>query len=132
MGINVNKIPKEEIYKFSEEVEKFLKMLNGTTIQSNYKNEIYDIEKQKNKLEKLVLNFKPTLYEEYSMKTKRAYQEMIYAKKEFERVVKEKCFESVIDEKKDIYKEKAQTYENTKEYRNKLKEALDEKDSCIH
>ena len=121
-----NRFLKEEVYKFAEEVEKFLELLNGTTIQSKYKQELYDIEKQKSKLEKLIVEFKPSIYEEYSMKTKRAYEEMLYAKKEFERVKKENCFESVIEERKLIYKEKAKKYENMKEYRNKLKKALEQ------
>ena len=124
MRVAGNKIIKEEVYKFSEEVEKFLNMLNGITIYSRYKHEINDIEMQKNKMEKLVLKFKPTIYEEYSMKTKRAYEEMIYAKKELERVIKEKCYESTIELQREIYKEKAREYERIKEYRNKLKEAL--------
>lgn len=125
MSLTRNRIIKEEVYDFAKEVEKFLDMLNGTIIQSKYKYDIYAIEKQKNKLEKLVSNFQPTLYEEYSLKTKKYYEEMLYAKKEFERVVKEKCFESVIEEKKNIYKEKAKSYEDIKEYRNKLKEILE-------
>lgn len=100
MTLTRNRLVKEEVYNFAKEVEKFLEMLNGTTIQSKYKYELYNIEKQKNKLEKLVSNFQPTLYEEYSLKTKKYYEEMLYSKKEFERVVKEKCFESVIEEKK--------------------------------
>ncbi|WWU63297.1 hypothetical protein QJR26_09660 [Clostridium baratii] len=124
MRVAGNKIIKEEVYKFSEEVEKFLNMLNGITIYSRYKHEINDIEMQKNKIEKLVLKFKPTIYEEYSMKTKRAYREMIYAKKELERVIKEKCYYSTIELQREIYKEKAREYERIKEYRNKLKEAL--------
>ncbi|MDQ0149658.1 hypothetical protein ACFO6R_15900 [Eubacterium multiforme] len=115
---------KEEVYKFAKEVEIFLEMLNGTIIQSKYKNELHNIERQKSKLEKLVSDFKPSIYEEYSMKTKRAYEEMLYAKREFERVKKEKCFKEVIEEKELIYKEKANKYEDIKEYRNKLKEVL--------
>ncbi|WWU65638.1 hypothetical protein QJR26_04550 [Clostridium baratii] len=125
MRVAGNKIIKEEVYKFSEEVEKFLNMLNGITIHTRYKHEINDIEMQKNKIEKLVLKFKPTIYEEYSMKTKRAYEEMIYAKKELERVIKEKCYESTIELQREIYIKKAQEYERIKEYRNKLKEALE-------
>ena len=124
MRVAGNKIIKEEVYKFSEEVEKFLNMLNGITIHTRYKHEINDIEMQKNKIEKLVLKFKPTIYEEYSMKTKRAYEEMIYAKKELERVIKEKCYESTIELQREIYMKKAQEYERIKKYRNKLKEAL--------
>ena len=125
MRVAGNKIIKEEVYKFSEEVEKFLNMLNGITIHTRYKHEINDIEMQKNKIEKLVLKFKPTIYEEYSMKTKRAYEEMIYAKKELARVIKEKCYESVIELQREKYNEKAREYERIKEYRNKLKEALE-------
>lgn len=125
MTLTRNRLVKEEVYNFAKEVEKFLEMLNGTTIQSKYKYELYNIEKQKNKLEKLVSNFQPTLYEEYSLKTKKYYEEMLYSKKEFERVVKEKCFESVIEEKKNTYREKVKRYEDIKKYRNKLKEILD-------
>ncbi|MDQ0149644.1 hypothetical protein ACFO6R_15955 [Eubacterium multiforme] len=35
----------EEVYKFAEEVEIFLEILNRTTIQSKYKNELDDIER---------------------------------------------------------------------------------------
>ncbi|WP_338631289.1 hypothetical protein [Clostridium baratii] len=124
MRASGNKISKEEVYKFSEEVEKFLNMLNGITIYSRYKHEINDIEMQKNKIENLVLKFKPTIYEEYSMQTKRAYEEMIYAKKELERVIKEKCYESTIELQREMYMKKAREYERIKEFRNKLKVTL--------
>ena len=49
---------------------------------------------------------------------------MINAKKEYERVVNDKCYKSVIEEKKKIYINASREYLRLKEYRNKLKEAL--------
>ena len=124
MAINGNRFKKEEVYALSREMKKLIDLLNGITILSRYKNDIRDIENQKNKVEEMLLYFEPTILEEYSEETKRAYREMIRAKKEYRRVVDEKCYPRVIQEAKEYYRVKAMEYENKKEYRDKLKVEL--------
>ncbi|WP_195259287.1 hypothetical protein [Clostridium paraputrificum] len=124
MGINGNRFKKQDVYKLAKETKKFLELLNGITIQSRYESDIKDIEKQKSKLEEMLLMFEPTILEEYIEQTKIAYREMIRAKKEYERVVKEGCYNETIEKAKNYYKEKALVYEAKKEYRDKLKEVL--------
>ena len=124
MGIDGNRFKKQDVYKLAKETKKFLELLNGITIQSRYESDIKDIEKQKSKLEEMLLMFEPTILEEYIEQTKIAYREMIRAKKEYERVVKEGCYNETIEKAKNYYKEKALVYEAKKEYRDKLKEVL--------
>ena len=124
MGINGNRFKKQDLYKLAKETKKFLELLNGITIQSRYESDIKDIENQKSKLEEIILMFEPTILEEYIEQTKIAYREMIRAKKEYERVVKEGCYKETIEKAKNYYKEKALVYEAKKEYRDKLKEVL--------
>ena len=124
MGINGNRFKKQDVYKLAKETKKFLELLNGITIQSRYESDIKDIEKQKSKLEEMILMFEPTILEEYIEQTKIAYREMIRAKKEYERVVKEGSYKETIEKAKEYYKEKALVYEAKKEYRDKLKEVL--------
>ena len=124
MGINGNRFKKQDVYKLAKETKKFLELLNGITIQSRYESDIKDIENQKSKLEEMILMFEPTILEEYIEETKRAYREMLGAKKEYERVVKEGCHKETIEKAKEYYKEKTLVYEAKKEYRDKLKEVL--------
>ena len=49
---------------------------------------------------------------------------MIKAKKEYERVVIEKCFKETIEEYKKNYEDTLNEYKKLKEYRDKLKEVL--------
>lgn len=83
------------------------------------------IENQKNKLEKILISFEPTVYEEYSEKVKMAYKKMNVARKEYDRVVGEKCYVEVIEKAKEDHKEAVIEYERLKMYRDKLKEELE-------
>ena len=124
MAINGNRFKKEEVYALSREMKKFMDLLNGITILSRSENDIRNIENQKNKIEEMLLYYEPTILEEYSEETKRAYREMIRAKKEYERVKAEKCYSRVILEAKEYYRIKSLEYENRKAYREKLKKEL--------
>lgn len=117
---------KEEVIYFTREVKKLLDLLNGTTISCNDKNKIFIIENQMGKLENLLYRYEPTIYEEYSLKTKYAYRNMIKAKKEYNRVVAEKCYKEIIEEYRISYENSVKEYERLKEYRNILKGALEQ------
>lgn len=124
MGELTKSFKKEEVYYFSKEVSKLLELLNGITIVCNDKNRTFTIENQMNKIENLLYRYEPTIYEEYSVKTKYAYNDMIKAKKEYDRVVAEKCYQETIEEYKVAYENAVKEYERLKAYRNKLKSAL--------
>lgn len=115
---------KEEVFYFSKEVKHLMDLLNGTTIGCNDKIKLNYIEKQIDKIENLLYKFEPTIYDEYSAKTKFAYNNMIKAKKEYDRVVAEKCYEEVIEDYRKIYENSTNEYKRLKEYRDKLKSAL--------
>jgi len=117
---------KEEVYYFTREVKRLLDLLNGTTISCNDKGKIFTIENQMDKLENLLYKYEPTIYEEYSLKTKYAYNNMSIAKKEYDRVVSEKCYKETIEEYRIAYENSVKEYERLKDYRNKLKSALQE------
>ena len=117
-------IKKEEVYYFVKEVSKLLDLLNGTTISCNDTSRKFNIENQMSKIENLLYKYEPTIYEEYSLKTKYAYNNMIKARKEYERVVLEKCYKETIEEYRIAYENTVKKYERLKEYRNKLKSAL--------
>ena len=119
-------IKKEEVYYFVKEVSKLLDLLNGTTISCNDTSRKFNIENQMSKIENLSYKFEPTIYEEYSLKTKYAYNNMIKARKEYDRVVEEKCYKETIEEYRITYENSVREYERLKEYRNKLKSALQE------
>ncbi|WP_133015748.1 hypothetical protein [Clostridium cuniculi] len=119
-------IKKEEVYYFVKEVSKLLDLLNGTTINCNDISRKFTIENQMSKVENLSYKFEPTIYEEYSLKTKYAYNNMIKARKEYERVVAEKCYKETIEEYRIVYENTVKEYERLKAYRNKLKSALQE------
>lgn len=117
-------IKKEEVYYFVKEVSKLLDLLNGTTISCNDTSRKFTIENQMSKVENLSYKFEPTIYEEYSLKTKYAYNNMIKARKEYDRVVAEKCYKETIEEYRIAYENSVREYERLKDYRNKLKSAL--------
>lgn len=119
-----SKVKKEEIFNFANEVEKFLKLLNGTYIQTDDELTLEKIERQKECIELLLDNFKPNLYDEYSKKVKIAYEKMMKAKKEYLRVVVEHCSNDIIESAKEDYNKKAIYYEKYKEFRNELKVEL--------
>ena len=119
-------IKKEEVYYFVKEVSKLLDLLNGTTISCNDTSRKFNIENQMSKIENLSYKFEPTIYEEYSLKTKYAYNNMIKARKEYERVFSEKCYQETIEEYRIAYEKTVKEYERLKDYRNKLKSALQE------
>lgn len=126
MGELTKSLKKEEVYYFAKEVSKLLDLLNGTTISCNDTSRKFTIENQMSKVENLLYNFEPTIYEEYSLKTKYAYNNMIKARKEYDRVVSEKCYKETIEEYRISYENTVKEYERLKEYRNKLKSALQE------
>lgn len=115
---------KEEVFQFNAEVQKLIELLNGTTIISKDPGRIKIIDKQLSKLENLVIKFEPTIYDEYSMKTKYAYNNMLKQRKEYDRVVAEKCYSDVIEEYRNKYDESVSEYKRLKEYRDRLKEVL--------
>ena len=124
MGELTKSFKKEEVYYFSKEVSKLLDLLNGTTIVCNDKQRTFTIENQMNKIENLLYRYEPTIYEEYSIKTKYAYNNMIKARNEYNRGVAEKCYKETIEEYKVAYENAVKEYERLKEYRDKLKCAL--------
>lgn len=126
MGELTKSLKKEEVYYFAKEVSKLLDLLNGTTISCNDTSRKFTIENQMSKVENLLYNFEPTIYEEYSLKTKYAYNNMIKVRKEYDRVVSEKCYKETIEEYRISYENTVKEYERLKEYRNKLKSALQE------
>lgn len=121
-----NRFKKEDVFYYSGEVNKLLDLLTEVEIYFKEKDKyrVPLIYNQLNKLEKMRYKFEPTIYDEYSIKTSHAYYKMINAKKEYDRVINDKCYKSVIEEKKIIYKSASREYLRLKEYRNKLKEAL--------
>ncbi|CAM2079420.1 MAG: hypothetical protein NSGCLCUN01_03640 [uncultured Clostridium sp.] len=126
MGELTKSIKKEEVYYFTREVKRLLDLLNGTTISCNDTSRKFTIENQMTKIENLLYKYEPTIYEEYSIKTKYAYNKMIKARKEYDRVVAEKCYKETIEEYRIAYENSVKEYERLKEYRNKLKSALQE------
>ena len=126
MGELSNRLKKEDVFYYSREVNKLLDLLTGIALyceeKDKYKLKLIDM--QLNKLESMRYKFEPTIYDEYSIKTSHAYYKMINAKKEYDRVINDKCYKSVIEEKKIIYKSASREYLRLKEYRNKLKEVL--------
>ena len=126
MGELSNRFKKEDVFYYSGEVNKLLDLLTEVEIYFKEKDKyrVPLIYNQLNKLEKMRYKFEPTIYDEYSIKTSHAYYKMINAKKEYDRVINDKCYKSVIEEKKIIYKSASREYLRLKEYRNKLKEAL--------
>lgn len=115
---------KEEVFQFSKDVKELIDLLNGTTIFCKNPGRIKLIDNQLAKLENIIGKFEPTIYDEYSMKTKFAYNNMKQQRKEYDRVVAEKCYSNVIEEYKKKYEESVLEYKRLKEYRNRLKEAL--------
>lgn len=115
---------KDDVFYFTREVKRLLDLLNGTTIHYKDEYKIKIIEEQMGKIENLLYDFEPTIYDEYSMKTKYAYNNMIRAKKEYDRVVAEKCYKETIEEYRIVYENSVKEYERLKDYRNRLKEVL--------
>lgn len=115
---------KDDVFYFTREVKRLLDLLNGTTIHYKDEYKIKIIEEQMGKIENLLYDFEPTIYDEYSMKTKYAYKNMIRAKKEYDRVVAEKCYKETIEEYRIAYENTVKEYERLKDYRNRLKEVL--------
>ena len=118
---------REDVFYYSGEVNKLLDLLTGIALycveKDKYKLKLIDM--QLNKLESMRYKFEPTIYDEYSIKTSHAYYKMINARKEYDRVVKDKCYRYVIEEKKKIYIYASKEYSRLKDYRNKLKEVLE-------
>lgn len=126
MGELTKRFKKDDVFYFAREVKRLLDLLSGTTIHYKDEYKVKTIEEQMSKIENLLYDFEPTIYEEYSLKTKYAYNNMIKARKEYERVVGEKCYKETIEEYRIAYENSVREYERLKEYRNKLKSALQE------
>jgi len=124
VGELTKRFKKDDVFYLAREVKRLLDLLNGTTIHYKDEYKIKIIEEQMGKIENLLYDFEPTIYDEYSMKTKYAYNNMIRAKKEYDRVVAEKCYKETIEEYRIAYENSVKEYERLKDYRNKLKEAL--------
>lgn len=118
------KFKKEEVFYLSKEVKCLMELLNGTTLFCEDKIKLRNIEQQIIRVENLLYEFEPTIYDEYSLKTKYAYNKMIKAKKEYQRVVIEKCFKETIEEYKKEYEDCVNEYKKLKEYRDRLKDVL--------
>lgn len=124
MGNLSTTFKKEDVFYLSKEVKHLMDLLNGTTIGCNDKIKLYYIEKQIDKIENLLYEFEPSVYDEYSLKTKYAYNKMIKAKKEYDRAVAEKCYNETIEEYRKEYENAINEYKKLKEYRDRLKDAL--------
>lgn len=124
MGELTKRFKKDKIFYFAREVKKMLNLLNGTTIHCKDEYKIKIIGEQMNKIENLVYDFEPTIYDEYSLKTKYAYNNMIRARKEYARVVEQKCYKETIEGYRATYENSVKEYERLKGYRDKLKESL--------
>lgn len=124
MGELTKRFKKDDVFYFAREVKRLLDLLSGTTIHYKDEYKVKTIEEQMGKIENLLYNFEPTIYEEYSLKTKYAYNNMIKARKEYDRVVAEKCYKETIEEYRIAYENSVKEYERLKKYRNKLKLAL--------
>ena len=123
MGKLSTTFKKEEVFYLTREVRNLIKLLED--INTIDENKLNNIEKQKNKLDTLLYKYEPTIYDEYSQKAKFAYIQMIKARKEYDRVVSEKCYKEVIEQRRLEYENLALEYERIKDYRNKLKSALE-------
>ena len=97
------KFSKEDVFSFNSEIKELISLLNGTTLYCKDEFKLKQISKQIIKLEQLSNKFEPTLYDEYSLKVKYAYKKMIKLKGEYERVIREKCFNETIEEYKNNY-----------------------------
>lgn len=115
---------KEDVFYLSNEVKCLMDLLNGIILSCDDKFKLRNIEKQIIKIENLLYEFEPTVYDEYSVKTKYAYNQMIKARKEYDRVVAEKCFNETIEEYKKNYEDSVNEYKKLKEYRDRLKDVL--------
>lgn len=115
---------KEDVFYLSNEVKCLMDLLNGIILSCDDKFKLRNIEKQIIKIENLLYEFEPTVYDEYSLKTKYAYNQMIKARKEYDRVVAEKCFNETIEEYKKNYEDSVNEYKKLKEYRDRLKDVL--------
>lgn len=126
MGELTKRFKKDDVFYFAREVKRLLDLLSGTTIHYKDEYKVKTIEEQMSKIENLLYDFEPTIYEEYSLKTKYAYNNMIKARKEYDRVVAEKCYKETIEEYRIAYENTVKEYERLKDYRNKLKSVLQE------
>lgn len=124
MGRLSTTFKKEDVFYLSKEVKCLMDLLNGITLSCDDKFKLRHIEKQIIKIENLLYEFEPTVYDEYSLKTKYAYNQMIKARKEYDRVVEEKCFNETIEEYKKKYEDSVNEYKKLKEYRDRLKDVL--------
>lgn len=115
---------KEKVFNFVNKVEYLLSLLEGTVISADpYK--VDKIRKVLSQIESETFSLKPSVLEEYSLKTKKSYLEMRAAKRLYEECVINGNKEEVKYYKK-IYQEKATYYIRNKKYRDKLKIALTE------
>lgn len=125
MELNGRRFKKEEVFLLAKEIKKFLKIIEGTSIEAENEYILKSIESQKKNLERILVNYEPTIYEEYSDKVKIAYNKMISTKNEYNRVVSEQCYDETIEKAKEDYRAAALEYEKVKEYRDRLKKELE-------
>lgn len=124
MAIIGSKFEKQDVFRFAREVKSFLNLLQGASIEAD-KNKLYDIEKAYCRLEKLIITFEPSSYEEYSNKVKILYNNMIKNRKEYDRVISEKCYSDVVEEYRNKYESSVKEYQKSKLIRNSIKEQLE-------
>lgn len=109
------------MFDFAHKVQLLLKSLAETEISgSDYK--INQINNLYGQLEKEVDNFLPTPKQQYSMKAKTAYNNMISAKHEYEERRDSGVNDKEVKKSLDNYKESVKEYEIAKKIRDALSE----------
>lgn len=110
---------KEEVYSFSNKIKLLLKSLEGVEIfGEQYK--LNQINKLYYEVENELSKFVPTPQEEYSIRVKYLYRNMINAKREYEEI-KDKGPSESANKALERYKEESIKYENAKKIRDTLK-----------
>ncbi|KFX53731.1 IPT/TIG domain containing protein [Clostridium botulinum] len=111
---------KEDVYKFSQKVNLLLRSLEGVKIEG----EDYKIEKIKSLYEELEIEiekFSPTIREEYSLRTKILYNQMLKSKKEYEEIKKSNASKKLVQVALEDFKISTLKYENSKKIRDSIK-----------
>lgn len=124
LGINRKSFNKSDVFKFADEVKVLIELLNGIVIQSQDEDRLNNIIRQKEKLEKLIIFFEPSIYGKNTLKKLRYY--ILKWRKLKKSIIEwlKKCFKDVIEEYKSIYEKSVIEYERGKLIRDKIKEEL--------
>lgn len=110
----------EIVYRFSNKVKLLLLSLEGTEIIGDqYK--LDQIEKLYYQISKELVEVSPTIQEEYSYKTKRAYNKMLKAQKFYEDIKLINAADKEIKAVKEEYLKSQKEYENFKRIRDAIK-----------